>query len=163
MHHFFLTMVSLRHIVSAFFVSKFFICFAIKSSRTKTILSRPLEFRSLLRGGKWYPTILNWWFGKLDLVLFHQYKTNLFLLSLKSSLSVLAKSWCWGRQSNNFFDASQRLIRTSRSDFRSFVWCKWFSQKRLLSLPTKKLFTNLIKLELTKYLYPNVTKTVHAT
>ena len=50
-YYFFLTMVNSRHIVLAFFVSKFFVCFAIKPSQTKTIFPRPLDFQSLLRGG----------------------------------------------------------------------------------------------------------------
>ena len=65
MHHFFLAITRSRHIVSAFLVSEFFICFTIKPSRTAIIFPPLLELQSLLIGGNWYPDILNWWSGKL--------------------------------------------------------------------------------------------------
>ena len=66
MHHFFLAIGISMQIVSAFFVSNFGILFAIKLSRKWPISPPPFEFLSLLNGGNWCPSILNWWFGKLE-------------------------------------------------------------------------------------------------
>ena len=116
-----------------FFVSKFFVSFTIKP-RTKTIFPPPLEFRSLLGGGNWYPSILNWWLGKLESSLVSLIDSTSIFVFFRISLIFMIFLYLWY--------AVLRLIRPSTADsnFRSFVWCGWFSQKQLL----KMLFSELI-------------------
>ena len=135
MHHLFLTMVSSRDIVSAFFVSKIFICFAVKLSQTKNIFPPPLEFHSLLKSGNWYPSILNWWCWNLESSFVSSMHISSIFAFLKSLFMIFYRKDFKLRQAIKglFWYTFLRLIRISRSDsnFRSFVWCEWFSQKWL--------------------------------
>ena len=65
MHYFLLEIVNSIQIVSAVFVLKIQSLFTIIPCLIKTILSPPLAFLSFLKGGNWYPSILNWASGKL--------------------------------------------------------------------------------------------------
>ena len=114
MHHFFLTLVSSRHTVSAFFVSKFFICFAVRPSQRKTIFAPPLKCRSLQRGGNWWPSILNWWFGKLDSKKFYIRRNNNKVDSIETRRIVIhcVKSV----QKRSFFWSVFSCIRTENGD-----------------------------------------------
>ena len=110
----------------------YFICFAIKPSRTKTIFTPPLEFPSLLRGGNWYPSMLNWWLRKLESSFVCQYIAHLFLLSLKSLLNlfILTKCLCWGRQSKDFLICSPEINLTFK--IRLKICLMWVIQSEMV-------------------------------